>query len=94
MPGKGVLPWRSGPRKAREEKAQVFTGRRGRSYAEGTVAVNRQWPVDVQQVQAETAIARLGRLIEQLDAFMARAARGGVIRPGLPQEVTQVTGKG
>ncbi|MGW1198804.1 hypothetical protein ACWD4B_23655 [Streptomyces sp. NPDC002536] len=40
--------------------------------------------MDVQQVQDETAVARLGRLIEQLDAFMARAAREGVIRPGLP----------
>lgn len=53
-------------------------------YAEGIITVSRRWPVDVQQVQEEAAAARLCRLIEQLDAFMDRAVREGVIRPGLP----------
>ncbi|MYT32960.1 MULTISPECIES: TetR family transcriptional regulator [unclassified Streptomyces] len=53
-------------------------------YAEGIITISRQWPVDVQQVQDEAAAARLRRLIEQLDAFMDRAVREGVIRPGLP----------
>ncbi|MGW0579590.1 TetR family transcriptional regulator, partial [Streptomyces sp. NPDC002920] len=53
-------------------------------YAEGIIAVSRRWPVDVQQVREEATAARLRRLIEQLDAFMARAVREGVIRPGLP----------
>ncbi|MPY64518.1 TetR/AcrR family transcriptional regulator [Streptomyces spongiae] len=53
-------------------------------YAEGIITVSRRWPVDVRHVQDEVAVSRLGRLIEQLDAFMARAVREGVIRPGLP----------
>lgn len=53
-------------------------------YAEGIITVSRRWPVDVQQVTDEVAAARLRRLIEQLDAFMDRAVREGVIRPGLP----------
>ncbi|MER6051726.1 hypothetical protein ABT168_30530 [Streptomyces sp. NPDC001793] len=53
-------------------------------YAEGIITVSRRWPVDVQQVQDQAAADRLGRLIEQLDAFTARAVREQVIRPGLP----------
>ncbi|MGW9122354.1 TetR family transcriptional regulator [Streptomyces sp. NPDC055663] len=53
-------------------------------YAEGIITVSRRWPVDLQQVQDEAAAARLRRLIEQLDAYMARAVRQGVIRAGLP----------
>lgn len=53
-------------------------------YAEGIITVGRRWPVDVRQVQDGAAADRLGRLIAQLDAFMARAVREGVIRPGLP----------
>ncbi|MFI1198564.1 TetR/AcrR family transcriptional regulator [Streptomyces sp. BHT-5-2] len=53
-------------------------------YAEGIITVSRRWPVDVQQVRDQAAADRLGRLIEQLDAFTARAVREQVIRPGLP----------
>lgn len=53
-------------------------------YAEGIITVSRRWPVDVQQVHDEAMAARLQRLLEQLDAFMDRAVREGVIRPGLP----------
>ncbi|MEU5980249.1 TetR family transcriptional regulator [Streptomyces sp. NPDC047315] len=53
-------------------------------YAEGVIAVSRRWPVDVRQVQGEAGIARLDRLIGELDAFMARAVREGVISPRLP----------
>lgn len=53
-------------------------------YAEGIITVSRRWPVDLQQVEDEAAAARLHWLIEQLDAFMARAVREGFIRPGLP----------
>ncbi|MEU8780427.1 helix-turn-helix domain-containing protein [Streptomyces sp. NPDC048637] len=53
-------------------------------YAEGIITVSRRWPVDLQQVQEAAASDRLRRLIEQLDAFMARAVRDGAVRPGLP----------
>ncbi|MEU9485689.1 TetR family transcriptional regulator [Streptomyces decoyicus] len=53
-------------------------------YAEGIITVSRRWPVDLQQVEDEAAAARLHWLIEQLDAFLARAVREGYIRPGLP----------
>ncbi|MFF1650998.1 TetR family transcriptional regulator [Streptomyces sp. NPDC058240] len=53
-------------------------------YAEGIITVSRRWPVDLQQVEDEAAAARLHWLIEQLDAFLARAVREGFIRPGLP----------
>lgn len=53
-------------------------------YAEGIITVSRRWPVDVRQVQDEATAGRLSRLIEQLDTFMVRAVREGVIRPGLP----------
>jgi AcrR family transcriptional regulator len=67
---------------ARLDKAPVVVALH--RYAEGIITVSRRWPVDVQQVQDPAATARLGRLIEQLDAFMARAAREGFVRPGLP----------
>ncbi|MFD0163688.1 TetR/AcrR family transcriptional regulator [Streptomyces decoyicus] len=54
-------------------------------YAEGIIAVSRQWPVDLQQAQGEAAAARLRRLFEQLDAFMLRAVQEGSVRPGLPE---------
>ncbi|MCF0080831.1 TetR/AcrR family transcriptional regulator [Streptomyces lomondensis] len=53
-------------------------------YAEGIIAASRRWPVNVQQADDDAMAARLQRLLEQLDAFMARAVREGVIRPGLP----------
>ncbi|ROQ73697.1 TetR family transcriptional regulator [Streptomyces sp. CEV 2-1] len=53
-------------------------------YAEGIITVSRRWPVDVRQMRDEAAAARLCRLIGQLDAFMDRAVRESVIRPGLP----------
>ncbi|MFF2812047.1 TetR family transcriptional regulator [Streptomyces sp. NPDC058000] len=53
-------------------------------YAEGIITASRKWPVDLRQVPDEAATARLDRLLQHLDVFMARAAREGVIRPGLP----------
>ncbi|MER0241579.1 TetR family transcriptional regulator [Streptomyces sp. HSW2009] len=53
-------------------------------YAEGIIAASRRWPVDLQQVQDEAVAARLAALLEQLDAFLARAARAGTIRTDLP----------
>jgi len=53
-------------------------------YAEGMIAVSRQWPVDIRQAQGKAAADRLRQLLDQLDAFTARAVREGVIRPGLP----------
>ncbi|GGZ37102.1 TetR family transcriptional regulator [Streptomyces inusitatus] len=53
-------------------------------YAEGIITVSRRLPVDVRQVRDEAMAGRLRRLIEQLDGFMDRAVREGVIRPGLP----------
>ncbi|GAA2933659.1 TetR/AcrR family transcriptional regulator [Streptomyces thioluteus] len=53
-------------------------------YAEGIIAVSRRWPVDIRQVRDEEGIARLERLIERLDAFVARAVREKILRPGLP----------
>ncbi|MFF3753450.1 TetR family transcriptional regulator [Streptomyces sp. NPDC002018] len=53
-------------------------------YAEGIIAVSRRWPLDVRQIQDEATAARLHRMTGQLDAFMDRAEREGVIRPGLP----------
>ncbi|GAB2724002.1 TetR/AcrR family transcriptional regulator [Kitasatospora kifunensis] len=53
-------------------------------YTEGIITVSRRWPVDLRQVADEAAAARVQRLIEQLDAFLARAVREGLIRPGLP----------
>ncbi|MFJ9412067.1 TetR/AcrR family transcriptional regulator [Streptomyces sp. NPDC101393] len=53
-------------------------------YAEGIITVARRWPVDLQQVRDDAVAARFRQLIEQLDAFMARAVREGVLRPGLP----------
>ncbi|WP_405616263.1 TetR/AcrR family transcriptional regulator [Streptomyces sp. NBC_01511] len=67
---------------ARLDKAPVVAALH--RYAEGIITVSRRWPVDVRQVQDPAAAARLGRLIEQLDAFMARAVREGFVRPGLP----------
>lgn len=60
-------------------------------YAEGIITVSRQWPVDIRHVQGDAATARLGRLIEQLDAFMDRAVREGAIRPGLPDRWARST---
>ncbi|MFG2675597.1 TetR/AcrR family transcriptional regulator [Streptomyces sp. NPDC048445] len=53
-------------------------------YAEDIITVSRRWPVNLRQVEEEAAAARLQRVIEQLDTFMARAVREGFIRPGLP----------
>ncbi|MFD7668365.1 TetR family transcriptional regulator [Streptomyces sp. NPDC059788] len=53
-------------------------------YAEGTIAVSRRWPVDLRQAADGTAAARLRQLLDRLEAFMARAAREGVVRTGLP----------
>ncbi len=53
-------------------------------YVEGTITVSRRWPVDLGRATDETAAARLRRLLERLDEFVARAAREGFVRPGLP----------
>ncbi|MFI6287287.1 TetR/AcrR family transcriptional regulator [Streptomyces sp. NPDC051018] len=53
-------------------------------YAEGIITVSRRWPVDLQQARDEAVAARLRGLVGQLDAFVVRAVREGVIRPGLP----------
>ncbi|MFB7629734.1 TetR/AcrR family transcriptional regulator [Streptomyces sp. NPDC056149] len=53
-------------------------------YAEGIITASRKWPVDLGRATDETAVARLRQLLLRLDAFLVRAVREGVIRPGLP----------
>ncbi|MHA6758607.1 TetR/AcrR family transcriptional regulator [Streptacidiphilus sp. PAMC 29251] len=54
-------------------------------YAEGIIAVNRRWPVELVRMRAdESSRERRGRLTEQVDAFLRRAVDQGLLRAGLP----------
>lgn len=54
-------------------------------YAEGIVAVNRTWPIDLRRMRAEPTIReRRGRLIARVDAFLRRAVTEGLLRADLP----------
>ncbi|MBT2212115.1 MULTISPECIES: TetR/AcrR family transcriptional regulator [Actinomadura] len=54
-------------------------------YAEGIIGVSRRWPIDLGRLPDDAESApRLRELLGRLDAFMDRAAREGVVRPGLP----------
>jgi AcrR family transcriptional regulator len=54
-------------------------------YIEGTIAVSRQWPVDVARLREDPAAAvRVTELTGRLDAFLDRAVREGLLRLGLP----------
>jgi AcrR family transcriptional regulator len=54
-------------------------------YAEGIIAVNRQWPVELTRMRAEPAIQeRRGRSIAALNAFLRRATDEGYLRADLP----------
>lgn len=55
-------------------------------YAEGIIAVNRQWPVELTRMRTEPSIQdRRGRSIAALNAFLARATDEGYLRPDLPE---------
>lgn len=54
-------------------------------YAEGIIAVNRKWPVELERMRAdETIRERRGRLIDRVDAFLLRAEEEGLLRADLP----------
>jgi AcrR family transcriptional regulator len=54
-------------------------------YAEGIIAVNRTWPIDLRRMRAEPTIReRRGRLIDRVHAFLRRAVDEGVLRADLP----------
>ncbi|MFC1411289.1 TetR/AcrR family transcriptional regulator [Streptacidiphilus sp. N1-12] len=56
-----------------------------RRYAEGIIAVNRTWPVEPTRMRADPTVReRLGRLVEQVDAFLQRAVDEGLLRADLP----------
>jgi AcrR family transcriptional regulator len=54
-------------------------------YAEGGIELSRNWPIDLERMAAEPAVAgRRDELNGRVDAFMERAAEEGLLRPGLP----------
>jgi AcrR family transcriptional regulator len=54
-------------------------------YAEGIIAVNRKWPVELGRMRAdETIRERRGALIERVDVFLQRAVDEGLLRAELP----------
>jgi AcrR family transcriptional regulator len=55
-------------------------------YAEGIIAVNRQWPVELTRMRTEPSIQeRRGRSIAELNAFLQRATDEGYLRADLPE---------
>jgi AcrR family transcriptional regulator len=51
-----------------------------------TVEVSRRWPVDVARMRQDPAAARRSdELRERIEAFVARAARAGLVREDLPE---------
>lgn len=55
-------------------------------YAEGIIEVNRKWPVELTRMRAEPSIQdRRGRVIAEVDAFIARATTEGVFRADVPE---------
>jgi AcrR family transcriptional regulator len=56
-------------------------------YAEGIIAVNRAWPIDLRRMRAEPTIReRRGHLTDRVRAFLRRAAEEGVLRPDVPPD--------
>ncbi|WP_344493990.1 TetR/AcrR family transcriptional regulator [Nonomuraea monospora] len=54
-------------------------------YVEGIVGVNRKWPVETSRMlREETLRERRRRLIDEVDAFLARATDEGLLRSDLP----------
>lgn len=54
-------------------------------YVEGTIAVNRRWPVELRRMKAdETVRGRRAALIHRVDTFLRRAADEGLLRDDLP----------
>ncbi len=54
-------------------------------YVESIIAVNRKWPVELTRMRAEESIQeRRNRVIEEVDTFLGRATREGVLRSDLP----------
>ncbi|MEA5360676.1 helix-turn-helix domain-containing protein [Amycolatopsis sp., V23-08] len=55
-------------------------------YAEGIIEVNRKWPVELTRMRAEPSIQdRRGRMIAEVNAFIARATEEGVFRADVPE---------
>ena len=55
-------------------------------YVENIVTVNRTWPVDLAAMLTDDAIRRRREVsVAEVDAFLERATREGLLRSGLPQ---------
>ena len=55
-------------------------------YVENIIAVNRTWPVDLNLMLADDSVhARRDASIDEVDAFLRRAAEEGLLRTGLPK---------
>ncbi|WP_328453836.1 TetR/AcrR family transcriptional regulator [Amycolatopsis sp. NBC_00438] len=54
-------------------------------YAESVIEVNRKWPVELTRMRAEPSIQdRRGRVIAEVEAFLARATAEGFFRADVP----------
>jgi len=54
-------------------------------YVENIITVNRTWPVDLTRLLADDAVrARRDASVEEVDAFLRRAADEGLLRSDLP----------
>jgi AcrR family transcriptional regulator len=54
-------------------------------YVENIIAVNRMWPVDLTRMLRDDAVRqRRDAYVDEVDAFLSRAADEGLLRPGLP----------
>ncbi|WP_182873767.1 TetR/AcrR family transcriptional regulator [Microbispora sp. H10670] len=54
-------------------------------YVEGIIAANRKWPVETSRMLRDVTIReRRRRLIDEVDAFLRRAADEGLLRSDLP----------
>ncbi|MHC3472827.1 TetR/AcrR family transcriptional regulator [Streptomyces sp. 7R007] len=54
-------------------------------YVENIITVNRTWPVDLTRMLADDSVhARRDAAIQEVDAFLERAADEGLLRRGLP----------